>query len=210
METYSRAQEHVIKTVLQVPSANLKYSGYTATLSIGIGSGQYENAYRQFKEWCETNKARKASENVLLAYFAERSKKVKPSTLWAVYSMLKSTLNVKENVDIKKFTKLVPYLKKLSVGHNPKKSKVLTREEVNQFIREADDEIYLMAKVVLILGISGACRREELTKMSGDDIEDKGSILIVKDHMVSPLPQKLVVFQPPKPQYPELNLNYLV
>ncbi|XP_023313162.1 uncharacterized protein LOC111693184 [Anoplophora glabripennis] len=147
-------------------------------IRLEFGISQYENAYRQFKEWCETNKARKASENVLLAYFAERSKKVKPSTLWAVYSMLKSTLNAKENVDIKKFTKLVPYLKKLSVGHNPKKSKVLTREEVNQFIREADDEIYLM--VVLILGISGACRREELTKMSVDDIEDKGSILIVK------------------------------
>lgn len=108
---------------------------------------QYENAYQQFKEWCEANKARKISENVLLAYFAERSKKVKSSTLWAVYSMLKSTLNVKENLDIRKFTKLVPYLKKLSVGHHPKKSKVLTREEIYQFIAEADDETYLMVKV---------------------------------------------------------------
>ncbi|KAJ8955796.1 hypothetical protein NQ317_000683 [Molorchus minor] len=37
-----------------------------------------------------------------------------------------------------------------------------------------------MVKVVLILGISGACRREELTKMTVDDTEDKDSILIVK------------------------------
>lgn len=108
---------------------------------------QYENAYQQFKEWCEANKARKISENVLLAYFAEKSKKLKSSTLWAIYSMLKATLNVKENVDFKKFTKLVPYLKKLSVGNHPKKSKVLTREEVEQFIREADDETYLLVKV---------------------------------------------------------------
>jgi hypothetical protein len=28
-------------------------------------------------------------------------------------------------------------------------------------------------QVVLILGISGACRREELVKMTIDDIEDK-------------------------------------
>ncbi|KAK5639946.1 hypothetical protein RI129_010757 [Pyrocoelia pectoralis] len=94
--------------------------------------------------------------------------------------MLKATLNAKENVDFKKFTKLVSYLKKVSVGNHPKKSKVLTREEVNQFLTEADDETYLMVKVVLILGISGACRREELTKMTVDDIEDKNSILIVK------------------------------
>ncbi|KAJ8985448.1 hypothetical protein NQ317_017080 [Molorchus minor] len=83
---------------------------------------------------------------------------------------------VEENVDFKKFTKLVPYLKKkLSVGNHPKKSK-----EANQFIRETDDETHLVVKVVLILGISGACRREELTKMTVDDIEDKDSILIVK------------------------------
>lgn len=33
---------------------------------------------------------------------------------------------------------------------------------------------------MLILGISGACRREELVKMTIDDIEDVGSVLIVK------------------------------
>ncbi|KAJ8978725.1 hypothetical protein NQ317_009708 [Molorchus minor] len=74
----------------------------------------------------------------------EKSKKVKSFTLWA---MLKSTINIKGKVDFKKFTNLVPYLKKLSVGNHPKKSKVLTREEVNHFIREAYDETYLMVKV---------------------------------------------------------------
>ncbi|KAJ8980012.1 hypothetical protein NQ317_016468 [Molorchus minor] len=82
---------------------------------------------------------------------------------------------LKKNVYFKKFIRLVPYLKKLSVGSHPKVSKVL--EEVNQFIREADDETYLMVKVVLILGISDACRLEELTV---GDMEDKDSILIVK------------------------------
>ncbi|XP_045473472.1 uncharacterized protein LOC123679936 isoform X3 [Harmonia axyridis] len=43
---------------------------------------KYENAYQQFKEWCEANEARKISENVLLAYFAENSKKLKSSTIY--------------------------------------------------------------------------------------------------------------------------------
>lgn len=34
--------------------------------------------------------------------------------------------------------------------------------------------------MVLIFGIAGACRRDELVKMTVDDIEDKGSILIVR------------------------------
>lgn len=108
---------------------------------------QYENTYNQFNEWRTKKKAGKVSEHVLLAYFEEKSKKVKASTLWSMYSMLKSTLNIKENIDLRKFPKLVPYLKKKSVGYRAKKSKILTREQINRFITEANDENYLMMKV---------------------------------------------------------------
>ncbi|KAJ8912823.1 hypothetical protein NQ315_014406 [Exocentrus adspersus] len=99
----------------------------------------------------------------------EKSKTLKPPTLWSIFSMLKSTLNLKENIDLRKFPKLVPYLKNKAVGYRGKK-----------FIKDADDETHLLKKVVLILGIRGACRREELVKMSLHDIEDLGNILIVK------------------------------
>jgi hypothetical protein len=85
----------------------------------------------------------------------------------------------------------VPYLKNKSVGYPGKKSKILTQED--KFIEEAADEKNLLNKVmnihiilyinkannndsiqvVLILGISGACRGEELVKLTIDDIEDK-------------------------------------
>jgi integrase len=114
--------------------------------------------------------------------------------------MLKAMLNVKENIDVRKFPKLVPYLKNKSVGYQGKKSKILTQEDISKFIEEAADEKKLLKKVmnihiilyinkannndsiqvVLILGISGACRREELVKLTIDDIEDVGSVLIVK------------------------------
>lgn len=32
----------------------------------------------------------------------------------------------------------------------------------------------------MIFGVAGACRRDELTKMSLEEIEDKGSLFIVK------------------------------
>lgn len=35
-------------------------------------------------------------------------------------------------------------------------------------------------RVVLIFAISGACRREELVKLTIDDIDDEKSILIIK------------------------------
>lgn len=39
---------------------------------------------------------------------------------------------------------------------------------------------YDILKVLLIMGISGACRRDELVKMTIDDVEDAGRVLIVK------------------------------
>lgn len=61
--------------------------------------------------------------------------------------MLKATLSVKENMDIGTFKRVLAFLKRKSVGYEPKKSKVLSRDEVNTFLREADDEKYLMIKV---------------------------------------------------------------
>ncbi|KAL4716752.1 hypothetical protein ACJJTC_001908 [Scirpophaga incertulas] len=40
------------------------------------------------------------SENVILAYLKDLSDKFKPSSMWAKYSMLKSTLNIYNNIDI--------------------------------------------------------------------------------------------------------------
>jgi hypothetical protein len=36
------------------------------------------------------------TENVCLAYFADRAKHVKPSSLWSEYSMVKSSLLIKK------------------------------------------------------------------------------------------------------------------
>lgn len=131
----------------------------------------------------------------------------KPSTLWATYSMLKTTLNINNNININKYDRLIPFLKRQSQGYTQKKSKVLTSEQIQKFLNEADDQKYLLIKVMyqiqtnfyinkkfytmctyilnylqvaMIFGICGACRREELTNIKLNDIEDKEIIFLVK------------------------------
>ncbi|KAJ3621923.1 hypothetical protein MTP99_002467 [Tenebrio molitor] len=53
-------------------------------------------------------------------------------------------------------------------------------KEIEKFLREADNGTYLMMKVMLIIGISGACRREELTFLDVKNITDKGSYIIIQ------------------------------
>lgn len=141
---------------------------------------QYDIAYNRFLQWCKVKKVvNNYTENVMLAYFEEKAKIWASSTLWANYSMIKLCLNVNKNQDISKYHKLIAFLKRMSEGYQPKKSKILTKEQIDTFIDTAPDDSYLMIKVVLIMGVFGACRREELCQMTLDNIQDLGTSLMV-------------------------------
>lgn len=107
---------------------------------------KYLKEYSIFKEWCSEKKVGKPTENVMLAYFFEKAKKYKSSSLWSKYSMLKTTLMVHDNADIK-FPKLIAFLKRESTNYKAKKSETFSREDMNKFLLEAPDDMYLCMKV---------------------------------------------------------------
>lgn len=112
-----------------------------------VSKEKYLTAYNMFMKWCKKQKADSYSENVLLAYFGELATKFKATTLWTVYSMLRATLNISNNLDISKYERLRIFLKKNSDGYKPKKSKMFSTEEINDFLRNAPDSKYLLTKV---------------------------------------------------------------
>uniref|UniRef100_A0A6P7GY87 Uncharacterized protein LOC114348327 n=1 Tax=Diabrotica virgifera virgifera TaxID=50390 RepID=A0A6P7GY87_DIAVI len=139
----------------------------------------YNKTYATFNEWRVRNNAKSFSENVLLAYFAELSAKYKPSSLWSLYSMIKSMLRINHDVDLEKYGKLRAFLKRKSEGFQAKKSSTLTPEQIRKFIDKAPDEIYLLHKVILIIGIMGACRPNELYQMNIQDVKDLQTDLLI-------------------------------
>ncbi|XP_074034595.1 tyrosine recombinase XerC-like [Leptinotarsa decemlineata] len=141
----------------------------------------YENTYEKFMAWRKTKNINSFSENVILAYLSELSKNFKAATLWSNFSMLKSTISIKKNINID-YPKVRAFLKRKSEGYVPKKSRVLEKEQILKFIQEAPDEKFLLTKVILIFGLAGALRRDELYKLKLYDIEDLGTILIVNVH----------------------------
>lgn len=111
--------------------------------------GIYEKNYQQFETWCVSNEVDILSENVLLAYFKLQSETKKSSTLWALYSMLRSCLNIYKDIDISKYARLQAFLKRCAQGYEPKKSKILDIDQIHEFIEKADDKLYLAIKVFL-------------------------------------------------------------
>lgn len=139
---------------------------------------KYEREYNLFKNWCTEKKIPNITENVILAYISIHSKTLKSSTLWSKFSMLKATLAAKDNIDIK-YPKVIAFLKRQNSGYRAKKANTFSRSEMNTFISQAPDLVYLLMKVCLIIGVAGACRCDELIKLSIDDIDDKQSLLII-------------------------------
>lgn len=121
----------------------------TLNLLPNKSKAKYEYAYKRFMDYCQEKKTTSRSENVVIAYFSDLSTKLKASTLWSNYSMLRATLSTKEDIDISKYSKLRAFLKRQGDNYKPKKSKVLSNKQIETFITQAPDHIYLMNKVRL-------------------------------------------------------------
>lgn len=121
---------------------------------------RYERTYKFFKEWREAKKIA-VNEKSLLAYFVARSGHLKaPGSLWAEYSMLKSTIFLYDAIDISKFATLIAYLKRKNIGYRPKKAKIFTKEDMEKFLNEAPDEQFLIQKVCVVDKLAHLCSNE--------------------------------------------------
>ena len=63
------------------------------------------------------------------------------------------------------------FLKRKSESYRPKKSSILTRDQIETFLNTVPDAQFLMMKVATIIELFGASRREELYKFSVDNIK---------------------------------------
>lgn len=108
---------------------------------------KYESTYKIFQKWCDEKKVTNINEKVLLAYFQIKSASYKSSSLWTFYSMLRTMISTRNNIDISKFTNLIALLKRKSEGYKAKKSKVLLKNDFEKFLKEADESNHLLLKV---------------------------------------------------------------
>ncbi|XP_050312488.1 uncharacterized protein LOC126747732 [Anthonomus grandis grandis] len=139
-----------------------------------------ERTYLDFIEWLMSSTHSTICEESLIEYFTNKARVAKASTLWASYYMIKSIMLNRHSIDIGNFKKVHKLLREKSKGYVADRAKAFTKEEVHKFLKLAPDEDYLLYKVALILGVCGGCRRDELAKLTVEDIQDLGAVLLVK------------------------------
>jgi hypothetical protein len=87
-------------------------------------------AYENLSKLRKIIKTKSLSENVFRTNFNKFSTEIKPSTLWSIYSMLKSTKNMKHNINIGTYLKLQVFFKEKIKWIKSKNSKVLTSTDI--------------------------------------------------------------------------------
>ncbi|CAG5089225.1 Protein of unknown function [Cotesia congregata] len=142
---------------------------------------RYLQVYDNYQRWRHENRnaLSTSEENNLVVYFKCLSTRISPPTMWSIWSILKKTLKTKDDIDISEFHNVKSMVKNNAKGYKPKKSLVLTWDEVMRFINEAPDSMYLASKVILVFGICGATRCEELKELKVKDVEDLGGKYLV-------------------------------
>jgi hypothetical protein len=91
---------------------------------------QYDKCYNDFKERCNKNNVKTVSENVVLAYLMEKSKTEK-------FNFMEHIFNVEAHAEhtgwhwCYEVSEIGTFFEKKSVGYQAKKSKVLTRDQID-------------------------------------------------------------------------------
>lgn len=100
---------------------------------------RYLLVYTTYKKWKTENKNSLSSceENNLLVYFKSLQSKLKPPTLWSIWSMLRKTLSSRDDINITNFLSLKSFIKNNAKGYKPKKAFVLRWHHITKFINEA-------------------------------------------------------------------------
>lgn len=112
-----------------------------------VSQSKYNRVYQLFQKWNKSQGWCTVTENLLIKYFEELATKCKPTSLFAIYSMLKATLRINDDINIGTYNKLLDFLKDKNAGYQPVRAKVFTEEEIEKFINEAPDDRWLDVKV---------------------------------------------------------------
>ncbi|XP_043481274.1 uncharacterized protein LOC122510576 [Leptopilina heterotoma] len=102
--------------------------------------------------------------------------------------MVKSMINLNEKINVEKFLAILAFLKKKSHGYLSKKSKVFTTDEIENYLNVFPDNQHLDKKVIMIFGIFGALRSDELVKVKVEHVKKQGEIY----HVIVPVTKNMM------------------
>lgn len=117
---------------------------------------------------------------IFVEYIQHLSNSMKVSTLWQAASCINKKLVITYNITHISNVFFKDFMKKLSKSYVPKKSAILSMDEINKYLVESEKtNNNLVVKVAALMGIYGALRSSEITYLNFEDIKQDNSGFII-------------------------------
>jgi hypothetical protein len=126
--------------------------------------------YSKYLEFFNSNPFALHWEESVFAFLRFASCHYAPTSLWQAYSCLCKVFLFKFKLNISKDPIISSFLKGLSRNHLPKKSMVLSKESIDKFLADADNNDHLINKCAIVIGIHGLTRISELCNLNFEDL----------------------------------------
>lgn len=151
--------------------------------SINDGTKQkYNKVYAEYKAFCAEKKAHIGQSSVQAFFYEmEQRKQFKPTTIKQRISALRSSIGAYDSVDIN-WRPVFKWIEGLLQHHGAKQAPAFETAEVQNFIENADEDQYFIAKQVIIISILMGARVSEIYQFRWDGfvVRDGGDVLVLK------------------------------
>jgi integrase len=139
----------------------------------------YSKWISNYKCWLSNQNEQTECADSVLSYIIFLTEDYAASSLWTIYSILNKYFKVYLSTNLKDCTLLQDFLKKQDKQHLVKKSKVLSKDNIANFLNLEDTDTIIVAKVALVIGIHGLLRISEITDLKFDNVEKKDDHYII-------------------------------
>lgn len=107
----------------------------------------YKKVYAEFRAWMHQHNVFHITEVILLAYMAHLARTLNAHTLWSRFSMIARMAFEETGQNLKSYTRVKAFLKKNSTNVETKKAAVFSPAQIQEFLNDADNSVYLATKV---------------------------------------------------------------
>jgi integrase len=123
-----------------------------------------------YKNWVGKFNSQECPTSVLL-FLQDLSDSYAPTSLWSIYAIVNKYMKVQHSINLNDHELIKDYLKGLSKYHNPEKSNVLSRKNIDDYLDLPETDQNIAIKAALVIGIHGLLRRIEITELFFEDVE---------------------------------------
>ena len=142
----------------------------------------YDRYWRMYENHCKKHNIQTTySEVSVIDFFINLKDKYSKGSLWSIYLCLNHHFQVRKKTNLKMFARLKIIMKRITEGHVPKKSAVLTEEEIKGIFEKLDDNnpTHLLSKIGVALMYYGLLRCEEVIKIEVKDVRVLENVEII-------------------------------